>query len=881
MTTYTLTVSTDDLGLGVIDGARVTIERKRTQVTDIFGGQSLSKNTTATNVSGIATILLEPDDGSVYHELKVFDLAGILVYSKIFTMPPQAVAVTALPVQDIISSSAAQAVAASVTATAQASISTAQAVISTAQAVIATDKAVLTAGDRIQTGLDVIATNADAVQTAADVVTTVAARDSALAARDAALIQAGVYATEAAGRAAVANGVYFKVVGSGNVAAYEYVRVDASTSTLVATYPSKAYVDTKPAGALSKNLFDVSNVDVAIGYFPNNSTGALQANASYNCTGYIPVTSGQQYTVSNKHYWAWYTAAKVFISGTSPADTNKTQTAPALAAYMRASTTAATYWSTFQVEAGTTATSYEPYSVYLNIAGIKDKAITQAKLALNSVGQAQTSFLKTGKNLFNKNTVTVGYSLGNDGSPPTVSATYDYSDYIAVTPGANYVCSHTMRFTTFYDANYTFIAGGSGSNTTAIAVPLNVYFIRITITHSGLAGIQLEAGTTATTFEPYSYKILGDNSEPFLLDVSSISDNAITRAKVNFMPVGKNKFNKLTVTAGYYISNAGSLVANATYNLSAYIPVTVGATYVSNSSMRFTCYFNAGYAVVAGGSNSAISTFTVPAGVSFVRVAITATNNDAFQLEVGSTVTGYEAYGYYLDAGDSVPIYAAPVNSSTTNGWLNAAWATLGDSITAQATWQPYVVAKHGLLLTNYGIGGTKISGSIGDANAMCQDTRINAIATTNDLVTVMGGTNDWAQSVAMGTIASTDPLTFYGALNTMFSKLFTRFPTKRLMVFTTPYGEMPARLSDGSGWPDAITNTQGLKAADYAEAVRVAAKKWGVPCVDIFTDVGWNTINIATYLTNDGNYLHPNTAGSKRIAEVVIGALARLEKIA
>lgn len=63
-------------------------------------------------------------------------------------MPPQDVAVTALPVQDIISSSATQAVAASVAATAQAviatsqaSTSTAQAVISTAQAVIATTKA--------------------------------------------------------------------------------------------------------------------------------------------------------------------------------------------------------------------------------------------------------------------------------------------------------------------------------------------------------------------------------------------------------------------------------------------------------------------------------------------------------------------------------------------------------------------------------------------------------------------------------------------------------------------------------------------------------------------------------------------------------------------
>jgi len=49
---------------------------------------------------------------------------------------------------------------------------------------------------------------------------------------------------EPTGRAAVADGVAFKVQGSGDVAAYEYRRIDAVTvSTLIATYPSAAAVD--------------------------------------------------------------------------------------------------------------------------------------------------------------------------------------------------------------------------------------------------------------------------------------------------------------------------------------------------------------------------------------------------------------------------------------------------------------------------------------------------------------------------------------------------------------------------------------------------------------------------------------------------------------
>ena len=68
----------------------------------------------------------------------------------------------------------------------------------------------------------------------------------ALAARDAALIQAGVYTTEAAGRAAVADGVAFKVQGSGSVAAYEYRRTNSSTSVLIATYPAASVVNNPP-----------------------------------------------------------------------------------------------------------------------------------------------------------------------------------------------------------------------------------------------------------------------------------------------------------------------------------------------------------------------------------------------------------------------------------------------------------------------------------------------------------------------------------------------------------------------------------------------------------------------------------------------------------
>lgn len=264
MTTYTLTVSTNDLGLGVINGARVVVERKRTQVTDIFNGRSIGTNSTATNSLGVATILLEADDGSVYHELKIFDLVGIPVYSKIFTMPPQAVAVTALPVQDIITASATQAIAASVTATAQAVISTDQAVIATTKA---SEASASEAAAAISEG------NASESEVAADASKAAAlnyknlseaSKIAAEAARDIAQLSSGIYATTAAGIAAVASGSYFSVPQSSpSDIMFDLYKNNAGAAVYINSYSSSSLVKYSTHAQYQYNFVDPDGFIIA------------------------------------------------------------------------------------------------------------------------------------------------------------------------------------------------------------------------------------------------------------------------------------------------------------------------------------------------------------------------------------------------------------------------------------------------------------------------------------------------------------------------------------------------------------------------------------------------------------------------------------------
>lgn len=68
MTTFALTVSTNDLGLGVLNSVRTRIEKRRVSIADTYPPiNNLVKIEKPTNNLGIAIFLLEPDDLTTYH----------------------------------------------------------------------------------------------------------------------------------------------------------------------------------------------------------------------------------------------------------------------------------------------------------------------------------------------------------------------------------------------------------------------------------------------------------------------------------------------------------------------------------------------------------------------------------------------------------------------------------------------------------------------------------------------------------------------------------------------------------------------------------------------------------------------------------------------
>ena len=88
MATYALTVSTNALGLGVISGAIVVVEKKRIALADTYPPTgNLIKQSKATASDGVAVFLLTADDNTTHNEIKISNPAGIIIYKAVFAMP--------------------------------------------------------------------------------------------------------------------------------------------------------------------------------------------------------------------------------------------------------------------------------------------------------------------------------------------------------------------------------------------------------------------------------------------------------------------------------------------------------------------------------------------------------------------------------------------------------------------------------------------------------------------------------------------------------------------------------------------------------------------------------------------------------------------------
>lgn len=202
--------------------------------------------------------------------------------------------------------------------------------------------------------------------------------------------------------------------------------------------------------------------------------------------------------------------------------------------------------------------------------------------------------------------------------------------------------------------------------------------------------------------------------------------------------------------------------------------------------------------------------------------------------------------------------------------WAGKKWVSYGDSITQGGFWQPYVIQRTGLKLTNAGLGSSCVADASGSSVASFTNTdRIAALPADADVVTIMGGTNDYGYNVPLGTIPTADPYdktTFIGALCETVRLIQTQCPNALLIIMSNVGG----RGTTGQARTIPPRNTIGLASSDYALAAEQVADFMGTPFIDVHR-CGITPMNRVLYMTDS---VHPNVEGAKLIARKVIDYL-------
>lgn len=204
-------------------------------------------------------------------------------------------------------------------------------------------------------------------------------------------------------------------------------------------------------------------------------------------------------------------------------------------------------------------------------------------------------------------------------------------------------------------------------------------------------------------------------------------------------------------------------------------------------------------------------------------------------------------------------------------------WVSYGDSITAgvginyvsggEKLWQQYIIDRYNVEHVKMGEGMTCVTyvenTATYDGRSMCRDDRLNElIAEAPDIITILGGANDYIFGVSVGTdddVVSKNRNTFKGAYAYIIDKILTAKPNTVIIIlgmFHNTLGQYSPK--------------NGRSVVEFATASKEIAEYFGLPFVDL-NECGFNSYNFNDtngVFSTDG--IHPNHAGARRVAMVV-----------
>jgi lysophospholipase L1-like esterase len=203
----------------------------------------------------------------------------------------------------------------------------------------------------------------------------------------------------------------------------------------------------------------------------------------------------------------------------------------------------------------------------------------------------------------------------------------------------------------------------------------------------------------------------------------------------------------------------------------------------------------------------------------------------------------------------------------------------LGDSFTYLAYYLKYLSNVTGCIVTSRGVNGAHIGTFVGDSytnppagvNGYNDSYDVgedvpqvfnSELLDEYDIVTVMGGTNDYGSSFPLGSIEDgVDSGTVYGHVKKVIEKVLTLKPHIKIYFCTQPYRCPNPSFHNGLG--GYMPNNAGVTLEQTMEAVKKCAEYYGIPVCDFYHNGGWNSYNNKETSPGQGSYPYGPFAGN------------------
>ena len=175
----------------------------------------------------------------------------------------------------------------------------------------------------------------------------------------------------------------------------------------------------------------------------------------------------------------------------------------------------------------------------------------------------------------------------------------------------------------------------------------------------------------------------------------------------------------------------------------------------------------------------------------------------------------------YVALGDSITWGFTPRNNPNTGTQLDS-YAKL----TAAAVAEEFI---------NEGVNGSTLAAlSVGTGERSPMVYRVDELANDADLITIMGGTNDYRQGIPLGYISDFEETTYYGALKMLCEKLVYKYHVARVKANIMPATIVlftPLKFLTGNHW------IYDSALQSWANAVKEVGAYYSLPVLDLHNE--------------------------------------------